>query len=90
MKLGSVIKYYRIKKQWTQTELAKDICSISHLSKIENDSYDGNVETIDLLLQKLGVSVTLEEEKYNNLRKTLSLFLESLLYYDHDEADNFI
>jgi transcriptional regulator with XRE-family HTH domain len=87
MKLGSVIKYYRIRKQWTQTELSKDICSISHLSKIENNSYDGNVETIDLLLQKLGVNVTLEEEKYNRMKETLSLFLESILYYDHDEAD---
>jgi transcriptional regulator with XRE-family HTH domain len=87
MKLGSVIKYYRIKKQWTQTELSKDICSISHLSKIENDSYDGNVETIDLLLQKLGVDVKLEEEKYLHTKEILSLFFESMVYYDHDEAD---
>ncbi|WP_096272028.1 helix-turn-helix domain-containing protein [Paucisalibacillus globulus] len=63
MRVGSLIKYYRLKRGMKQIELARGICSISHLSKIENNSYNGNEETINLLIKKLGISL---EEKNNH------------------------
>ncbi|WP_026692617.1 helix-turn-helix domain-containing protein [Peribacillus kribbensis] len=87
MKLGSIIKYYRLKKHLTQSELAQDICSISHLSKIENNSYDGNAETVDLLLKKLNVNLEQEEEKYEELKEALQEFYEAMVFYDFETAD---
>ncbi|WP_409291696.1 helix-turn-helix domain-containing protein [Peribacillus sp. SCS-37] len=87
MKLGSIIKYYRLKNHMTQSELAQDICSISHLSKIENNSYDGNAETVELLLKKLNVNMEKEEEKYEDIKELLQDFYQSMVYYDIDEAN---
>ncbi|MBM7694127.1 transcriptional regulator with XRE-family HTH domain [Peribacillus deserti] len=87
MKLGSIIKYYRLKNHLTQSELAQDICSISHLSKIENNSYDGNAETVELLLKKLNVNMEQEEEKYEELKEDLQSFYDSMVFYDLDTAD---
>ena len=63
MKIGSLIKFHRTKLGMTQNELATGICSISHLSKIENNSKEGNSETIRLLLEKLNIQ--LHEVKNN-------------------------
>ena len=61
MKIGSLIKYHRTKLGMTQNTLAMGICSIPHLSKIENNSKEGNRETIRLLLERL--SINFQEEK---------------------------
>ncbi|WP_084818774.1 helix-turn-helix domain-containing protein [Tepidibacillus sp. HK-1] len=37
MKIGDKIRYYRIKKGLTQSQLAEGICSKSYLSKIINN-----------------------------------------------------
>ncbi|WP_180955142.1 helix-turn-helix domain-containing protein [Peribacillus deserti] len=87
MKLGSIIKYYRLKNHLTQSELAQDICSISHLSKIENNSYDGNAETVELLLKKLNVNMEQEEEKYEELKEALQSFYDTMVFYDFETAD---
>ena len=57
MKIGSLIKFHRTKLGMTQNELAMGICSIPHLSKIENNSKEGNSETIRLLLEKLNIQL---------------------------------
>jgi len=55
MNIGSVIKYYRTKNNLTQSQLADGICSISHLSKIESNTYSPHESTIQALLVKMGV-----------------------------------
>lgn len=57
MKIGSLIKYYRTKLGMTQNTLAMGICSIPHLSKIENNNKEANSETIRLLLERLNISL---------------------------------
>lgn len=54
--IGQIIKLYRYKQNMTQSELAEGICSVSHLSKIENGSKEANQDTINLLLERLGIS----------------------------------
>jgi len=57
MNVGSLIKYYRTKQGMTQSELVEGICSVPHLSKIENNGKEGNDQTIDLLLKRLGANL---------------------------------
>ena len=52
---GNKILYYRKKQGLTQQQLALGICSISYLSKIENDKILPNSETMSLLFDRLEI-----------------------------------
>ncbi|QPC47585.1 helix-turn-helix domain-containing protein [Mangrovibacillus cuniculi] len=85
MGLGSVVKYYRLKAGMTQNELCREICSVSHLSKIENDSYEGNEETLSLLFERLGIELEEEQEKLIGLEKELHSLLNAIRYLDEEK-----
>jgi HTH-type transcriptional regulator, quorum sensing regulator NprR len=87
MEFGPLIKYYRTQKGITQKELAAGICSIPHLSKIENNSKDANEETISLLLARLAVSFEEMEEKEELIKTLLRDFGEKINYYLRDEIE---
>ncbi|WP_171038113.1 helix-turn-helix domain-containing protein [Aquibacillus sediminis] len=55
MNRGSLIKYHRQEKGVTQKQLAKGICSISYLSKIENETTVPSEEILTLLSQRLNI-----------------------------------
>lgn len=55
--LGSFIRFNRIKKEMTQEILSHGICSITYLSKIENEKILPNQEIIVLLLKRLGIEI---------------------------------
>ncbi|OZU88627.1 hypothetical protein CIL03_10035 [Virgibacillus indicus] len=57
MSYGIKIKHLRIKKNMNQQDLSNGICSISYLSKIENNVVKPNREIIDLLCKKIGISL---------------------------------
>lgn len=82
MNIGSVIKYYRTKNNLTQLQLADGICSISHLSKIESNTYTPHESTVEALLAKMGVQWSKELDKQNRLQRQLSDFVDCLLHYD--------
>jgi HTH-type transcriptional regulator, quorum sensing regulator NprR len=87
MEFGPLIKYYRTQKGITQKELAAGICSIPHLSKIENNSKDANEETISLLLERLEVSFEEMEEKEELIKSLLKDFGEKINFYLRDEIE---
>jgi len=87
MEFGPLIKYYRTQKGITQKELAAGICSIPHLSKIENNSKDANEETISLLLARLAVSFEEMEEKEEYIKTLLRDFGEKINFYLRDEIE---
>lgn len=87
MEFGPLIKYYRTQKGITQKELAAGICSIPHLSKIENNSKDANEETISLLLARLAVSFEEMEEKEELIKSLLRDFGEKINFYLRDEIE---
>lgn len=87
MEFGPLIKYYRTQKGITQKELAAGICSIPHLSKIENNSKDANEETISLLLARLEVSFEEMEEKEELIKSLLRDFGEKINFYLRDEIE---
>lgn len=87
MKIGKIINYHRKKQQMTQEQLSDGICSISHLSKIENNSKEVNIETLNLLCMKLGISVEDEKNKVNHIKIKLHEFYDSIERLHHKKAD---
>ncbi|NWQ39245.1 helix-turn-helix domain-containing protein [Bacillus sp. EB106-08-02-XG196] len=88
MEFGPLVKYYRTQKGITQKELAAGICSIPHLSKIENNSKDANEETISLLLGRLEVSFEEMEEKEELIKTLLRDFGDKINFYLREEIED--
>ena len=55
--LGQVIKLERLKRNMKQITLAQGICTPSYLSKIENNSIMPSQEVMDLLLERLELTI---------------------------------
>ncbi|PZM66153.1 hypothetical protein DOE73_08190 [Paenibacillus dendritiformis] len=64
---GKLIATKRIEMNITQEELAKGICSIPYLSKIENGKIYANPDIIYLLCEKLNLSCSELEENNNEV-----------------------
>lgn len=86
MNVGSIIKHHRVKQAMTQKELCEGICSISHLSKIENNSKEVNRETLNMLLERLHIKLEDEENNHKLLEKRLSDFMESILFHNKERS----
>ncbi|MBT2583379.1 helix-turn-helix transcriptional regulator [Planococcus sp. ISL-109] len=88
MNIGSVIKYYRLKHNLTQSQLADGICSVSHLSKIESNTYTPHEDTYEALLSKMGVQLKKELEHQKRLEQQLGRFIDCSLHYDLDNLQS--
>ncbi|WP_369900963.1 helix-turn-helix domain-containing protein [Bacillus manliponensis] len=88
MSIGRVIYYHRKQQKKTQEQLSKGICSVSHLSKIENNVKEVNSITLSLLCSRLGISIVEEENKVNCLKKQLGDFYEAMVCMDKERARN--
>ncbi|WP_160722321.1 tetratricopeptide repeat protein [Bacillus sp. USDA818B3_A] len=82
-----MIKYYRTQRGITQTALAKGICSVPHLSKIENNSKEANEETIALLLQRLSISLEEMEEQEGQIKNLLRDLSNKMNFFLMEEVD---
>jgi len=73
VEIGRKIYYSRHEKGMSQQELARGICTVSYLSKIENNRAEPHQDIIDKLFAKLGIAnneKTIEElETINNRLK---------------------
>lgn len=87
VKIGPLIKYHRTKKRITQATLCEGICSITHLSKIENNNREGNAETIRLLLERLKVNLREVEDSERNIRHLLNEFLTHIQYFEKEKME---
>lgn len=90
MKIGSLIKFHRTKLGLTQNELAMGICSIPHLSKIENNSKEANEETIRLLLEKLNIQLQEVKDSEMQIIKLLNELQKHINYINHDKVEEII
>jgi HTH-type transcriptional regulator, quorum sensing regulator NprR len=87
MEIGPLIKYYRTQKGLTQKQLSNGICSIPHLSKIENNSKEANDETISLLLERLHISFKEMEEKEETIKVLLVDLIKKINFYLNEDLD---
>ncbi|MGY3716923.1 helix-turn-helix domain-containing protein [Sutcliffiella cohnii] len=56
MDIGRKIKFFRKEKSISQSTLAHELCSVSYLSKIENNLVIPNVELIENLFNRLQIT----------------------------------
>lgn len=73
MDVGSKIKFFRLRKNFTQEELAQGIISVSYLSKIENNITTPSMEVLKLLSERLEVDL-FEQENETLLQQIFSWY----------------
>lgn len=83
MQYGKMIFHHRKKLGLTQEKLCEGICSVSHLSKIENGTKEAGIETIELLLQKMNVKLEI-----NDIQLDEVIFQLKKLWGAIERADN--
>ncbi|GHH97694.1 tetratricopeptide repeat protein [Neobacillus kokaensis] len=88
MEFGALIKFYRTQRGMTQGELAKGICSVPHLSKIENNSKEANQETVSLLLERLNINMKEMEENEEQIKFLLREFSSQINFYLKDQVED--
>ncbi|WP_180230105.1 helix-turn-helix domain-containing protein [Bacillus sp. AFS073361] len=86
MSIGKVIYYHRRKQNKTQEQLCQGICSVTHLSKIENNAKDANPKTLQMLCDRLQISLEDESKKSQKLRQKLDLFYETMERHHQEKA----
>ena len=86
MSIGKVIYYHRRKQNKTQEQLCQGICSVTHLSKIENNVKEANQKTLQLLCERLQISIEEENKKSELVRHKLDLFYETMERLHQEKA----
>jgi HTH-type transcriptional regulator, quorum sensing regulator NprR len=71
--VGKIVKLYRQRNNLSQADLASGICSVSYLSKIENEKIQSSTEILNLLLKRLNYQKNFEEtiENTKHLKEQL-------------------
>ncbi|TCI42941.1 tetratricopeptide repeat protein [Exiguobacterium sp. SH3S2] len=75
---GNLIKIERMRRNMKQSVLARGICSVSYLSKIENNQTSPSEEVLELIFEKLDLSVPLYFDFSEQIDKIKSEILELL------------
>lgn len=84
---GKIIKFYREKYKLTQEQLGKDICSITHISKIECNRTTYNDEIISLLSERLGIEMDVELKKLINIKQRLTQWHDAIIMELEEEIE---
>lgn len=80
--IGLILKQARQQQDIKQVNLAKGICSVSYLSKIENNQIQPSYEIVSELLKKLSLTINevSYEEELSFLENTKTLYKEAVLF----------
>jgi transcriptional regulator with XRE-family HTH domain len=84
---GKIIKFYREKYKLTQEQLGKDICSITHISKIECNQTTYSPEIISLLSKRLGINIELEVNKLKNIKQHLFHWQDAIIMQSLEDME---
>jgi HTH-type transcriptional regulator, quorum sensing regulator NprR len=90
MSIGKVIYYHRRKQNKTQEQLCQGICSVTHLSKIENNVKEANPKTLQLLCERLHISIEEENKKSELVKHKLDIFYETMERLNQEKAAHFL
>ncbi|MCM3691853.1 helix-turn-helix domain-containing protein [Neobacillus niacini] len=86
MSIGKVIYYHRRKQNKTQEQLCQGICSVTHLSKIENNVKEANLKTLQMLCDRLDISIEEENKKSELVRQKLDIFYGTMERLHQEKA----
>lgn len=84
---GKIIKFFREKASYTQGDLVKGICSVTHLSKIERGITEYSGEITYLLSRRLNISLNDEIIRYQNLHQKLKNWHDALVMQQNQESE---
>lgn len=76
---GEIIKFYRKKAGLTQEQLGIDICTATHVSRIERGETSYSTEIIELFSQRLHIDIEKEIAAVRNLEKKLQKWHTSII-----------
>lgn len=80
--IGYLIKYNRLKLNYSQEGLCRGICAVSYLSKIENGVADPSSEIIEQLFKALNINYLKDEILLSKYKSMLFNFFDKSF---HDE-----
>lgn len=78
MSIGKIIYYHRKKQHMTQEQLCHGICSATHLSKIENNFKEANIQTLQKLCERLEICIEEETKKTQLIKQKLDFFYDAM------------
>ena len=84
--IGALIKKKRKEYKLTQSKLCKGTCSVSYLSKVENNLIDPNDRYVRELLKKLQISEDVVFKSISD-KKFLERVIEAFFYMDDEEME---
>ncbi|WP_417898227.1 helix-turn-helix transcriptional regulator [Bacillus haimaensis] len=87
MSLGMLIKFHREKKELTQEELGRGICSVTHISKIERGITQYSSEITSMISEKLGIHLENEMESLQKYERMLEQWHDSMIMQQVSEMD---
>lgn len=88
MKIGDQIRYFRKTKNISQYKLAEGICSVSYLSKIENNQTKASDEIISFLTKRLGFDICLDNKDEKHISE-LNDWLFSMFNRNKIKAEHY-
>jgi HTH-type transcriptional regulator, quorum sensing regulator NprR len=83
---GKIIKFYRERAGLTLEQLSEGICSVSHLSRVENGTYNSE-GIISRLSKRLGICLEDEIEGYQKLHQKLKHLHDDLIMERYLDAE---
>ncbi|MCT4796764.1 helix-turn-helix domain-containing protein [Exiguobacterium alkaliphilum] len=88
---GNLIKVERMRKNMKQSVLARGICSISYLSKIENNQTSPSEEVLELIFERLELDVPLYfdlSEQVQKIKNEIREILKEAILSRRDQNKN--
>lgn len=79
---GFLLKYYRLKKNFSQEGICKGICTISYLSKIENGAAQPSQEIIEQLFAALGIETCWDELTLKDAEKLIRTYFDKVFHIE--------
>ncbi|ERJ13515.1 helix-turn-helix domain-containing protein [Haloplasma contractile] len=76
--IGYLIKKERLKRDLRLTDVAKGICSLSYLSKIENNAIEPNDYIVEEICKRLGITPIVDNQKGDSKTNLLTLLVNDI------------
>ncbi|MET3730089.1 transcriptional regulator with XRE-family HTH domain [Fictibacillus halophilus] len=84
---GEIIKFYRKRRGLSQEQLGKDICTTTHVSKIERGQTKYSTEIIALFSKRLDIDIQREIQFFQDMEKKLHQWHNSIIMQRMKEVE---
>lgn len=85
--VGFLLKYNRLKNNFSQEGICKGICTVSYLSKIENGTAQPSQEIIEQLFAVLGINSCWDDEILRDANKQIQTYFDKIFHFENVEHE---